>query len=266
MHDASSTSPRRKPRAEATINVQLNFALSALRAWAAAGMTSLREVSREDVLMVLPADGNARAGCGQGLKSIFGVLKGRKTIFVNPIGRLVTGQYQEREPVPQDSAVLREALQSIDPARAAIVALIVYHGVSIGAVRRLLLTDIQDRLLHQDEREIPLAPPVRTRVAAYLDERAITCPATANPHLFINSRSASRDTAVGLRWVQLKTGTDLTASVIRADRILHEAHATRGDTRRLTDLFGLSIKAASRYTNTVDHPGFGELGSVPPER
>ncbi|MDT0264638.1 hypothetical protein RM423_25185, partial [Jatrophihabitans sp. DSM 44399] len=79
------------------------------------------------------------------MKSIFGVLKGRKTIFVNPIGRLVTGQYQEREPMPQAPAVLREALQSIDPARAAIVALIVYHGVSIGAVRRLLLTDIQDR-------------------------------------------------------------------------------------------------------------------------
>ncbi len=67
MRDGSSTPPRRKPRAESTINVQLNFALPALRAWASAGMTSLREVSRDDVLMVLPADGNARAGCGQGL-------------------------------------------------------------------------------------------------------------------------------------------------------------------------------------------------------
>lgn len=265
MRDGSSTSPRRKPRAEATINVQLNFALPALRAWASAGMTSLREVSREDVLMVLPADGNARAGCGQGLKSIFGVLKGRKAIFVNPIGRLVTGQYQEREPLPQDPAVLRAALNSTDPARAAIVALIAYHGLRIGAVRRLLLTDVHDRVLHQDEREIPLALPVRTRLATYLDERALNWPATANPHLFVNSRSAWRDTAVGHRWVHLKIGPDLTASAIRADRILHEAHATRGDTRRLTDLFGLGIKAASRYTDTVDHPGFGELAPTADE-
>jgi hypothetical protein len=263
MRDGSTTSPRRKPRAESTINVQLNFALPALRAWATAGMTSLREVSRDDVLMVLPAEGNARAGCGQGLKSIFSVLKGRKTIFVNPIGRVVTGQYQEREPVPQDPAVLREALQSSDPARAAIVALIAYHGLPIGAVRRLQLTDIHDRLLHQDEREIPLASPVHSRITAYLDERAVTWPATANPHLFVNSRSAWRDTAVGHRWVHLKIGPNLTATAIRADRLLHEAHATHGDTRRLTDLFGLSIKAASRYTNTVDHPGFGDLDPEP---
>lgn len=258
MRDGSSTSPRRKPRAEATINVQLNFALPALRAWATAGMTSLRDVSREDVLMV-PADGNARAGCGRGLKSIVGVLKGRKAIFINPIDRLVTGHHQEREPLPQDPAVLREALHSTDPARAAIVALIAYHGLRIGAVRRLLLTDIQDRLLHQDEREIPMAPAVSARLRAYLDERAVTWPGTANPHLFVNSRSAWRDTAVGHRWVHLKIGPDLTASAIRADRILREAHATRGDTRRLTDLFGLSIKAASRYTNTVDHPRFAAI-------
>jgi hypothetical protein len=46
---------------------------------------------------------------------------------------------------------------------------------------------------------------------------------------------------------------------IREDRILHEANATRGDTRALTDLFGLSIKAASRYTDTVDHPSFASI-------
>jgi len=259
MRDGSSTAPRRKPRAEATINSQLNFALPALHAWAAAGITSLREVSREDVLMVLPAEGNARAGCGQGLKSIFGVLKGRKAIFVNPIGRLVTGQYQQRQPMPQDPALLRAALQSNDPARAAIVALIAYHGTSIGSVRRLLLTDIRDGLLYQGDREIPLATQVRARIAAYLDERAVNWPATTNPHLFVNSRSAWRDTSVGHRWVSLKIGDQLTVKTIREDRILHEAHATHGDTRALTDLFGLSIKAASRYTDTVDHPGFGEL-------
>jgi hypothetical protein len=41
---------------------------------------------------------------------------------------------------------------------------------------------------------------------------------------------------------------------LREDRILHEAHATGGDPRRISDLFGLSISAATRYTNTIDHP------------
>jgi hypothetical protein len=38
---------------------------------------------------------------------------------------------------------------------------------------------------------------------------------------------------------------------IREDRILHEANATRGDVRRLCDLFGLSIKGAERYTSNT---------------
>jgi hypothetical protein len=47
--------------------------------------------------------------------------------------------------------------------------------------------------------------------------------------------------------------------VIREDRILDEAHASAGDLRRLCDLFGLSVKAASRYTATLDHPSIGDL-------
>jgi hypothetical protein len=41
---------------------------------------------------------------------------------------------------------------------------------------------------------------------------------------------------------------------IREDRILHEAHATKGDVRHLCDLFGLSVAGAQRYTATLDHP------------
>jgi hypothetical protein len=41
---------------------------------------------------------------------------------------------------------------------------------------------------------------------------------------------------------------------IREDRILHEAHASGGDIRRICDLFGLSVTAAERYTATLDHP------------
>ncbi|GAA2090609.1 hypothetical protein [Actinomadura alba] len=56
------------------------------------------------------------------------------------------------------------------------------------------------------------------------------------------------------RWVLLTAGIRGAIQAIREDRILHEAHPTAGDIRRLADLFGLSINAAERYAATVDHP------------
>ncbi|MGH3206511.1 MAG: hypothetical protein ACRDNO_01985 [Trebonia sp.] len=41
---------------------------------------------------------------------------------------------------------------------------------------------------------------------------------------------------------------------IREDRILHEAHASGDDIRRICDLYGLSASAAKRYAATPDHP------------
>jgi hypothetical protein len=91
-------------------------------------------------------------------------------------------------------------------------------------------------------------------LAAYLDYRNRRWPNTANPHLFLHYRSASRLEPVGQRWIWLIIGPGINARAIREDRILNEAHATGGDARRLADLFGLSIQAGTRYTNTVDHP------------
>ena len=63
--------------------------------------------------------------------------------------------------------------------------------------------------------------------------------------------------------VRLAVGPGLSPTAIREDRILHEALATRGDVRRLTDLFGLSVHAASRYA-TVDDDDFRTSGSANP--
>lgn len=46
---------------------------------------------------------------------------------------------------------------------------------------------------------------------------------------------------------------------LRGDRILHEIQATNGDVRRVCDLFGLSIAGATRYADTLEHPGFESL-------
>ena len=134
-------------------------------------------------------------------------------------------------------------------------------GLRSGQLRTLLLTDIRDGRLHSGDRVIPLAAAVRQRLTAYLSYRNDRWPHTANPHLFLSQRTATRTGPVGNRWIKLKTGITGAIQAIREDRILDEAHATNGDARRLCDLFGLSMTAAERYIATADHPDL--IGSTP---
>src|SRR3546814_15620470 len=83
-------------------------------------------------------------------------------------------------------------MDSPNPDGALAVTLVAFHGLTGRQVREQQLTDIVDGRLHLDGRDIPLAAPVRTRLAAWLDHRNRTWPATANPHLLLNRRSAPR--------------------------------------------------------------------------
>jgi hypothetical protein len=253
----SQTPPRTRPRAQITIRTRLRWALPALRSWAEAGHQSLRGISRDDVLAALPAGGNPRATLGAALRSIFKVLKARKVTFTNPTLRITTGEPATRQPLPADLTLLREGLESPDPARAALTALLAFHGPRARQLCGLRLTDLRDGRLHLGGRTILLAIPVRQRLAAWLDYRNKRWPNTANPHLFVHYRTATQTRPVGLHWLYLKLGSSVRA--IREDRILDEAHASAGDLRRLCDLFGLSVKAAERYTATLDHPALASL-------
>jgi hypothetical protein len=248
----STTTPRSRPRQPILIRTRCYWALPTIRSWAQSGRRSLREISREDVLAALPSSGNDRATTALGLRSIFRVLKARKIIFVNPTIRLDAGAVASREPLPIDVDRLRAILHSDDPARAALGALIIFHGLSKPDLCALMLTDISSARLTIGDRTIPLAPAVCERIAAWLDHRNSRWPNTANPHLFVHFRSATTLGPVGAEWLRLTLGVPVRA--LREDRILNEAHATQGDVRRLVDLFGLSANAASRYTRTVDHP------------
>ncbi len=254
MKNGSRTAPRRRPRSPFTIHLHLGWALPTLQAWAAAGHTSLREITKNHVLDALPASGNPRSTTGQGLKSVFRLLKGRKILFTDPTARIRTGEHESRQPLPLDLLAVRTALNSPEPARACVVALIAFHGLRPGHLQRLRLTDIHDGRATVDGRLIPLAEPVRERLATYLTHRNTRWPRTTNPHLFIHYRTAGKDTPVGHRWLRLTVGEGLTPTGLREDRILSEVHATGGDARALTDLFGLSINASARYTATLEHP------------
>lgn len=249
MRNGSTTVPRRKPRADGTIHTQLNYALPAIRAWACRS-PSLREISREDVRDVLPASGSSRVLMLTGLRSIFGILKARGLTFVNPTGWMHARKPNWSIPAAIDLTALRAALDSDNPACAALAGLLAFHAVRIRQLRELRLTDLHDGRLHLGDRKILLAEPVRTRTAAWLDHRNQRWPHTANPHLFINYRSATRTHPVGSTWITSQLG--MPAQAIRQDRILDEAFATRGDMRQVIDLFGLSAAGAQRYTEIVD--------------
>ena len=253
MINGSSTPPRSKPRSETTTRLYLRWSLPALHAWAESGHTSLREITLDDVRDVLPGSGNPRAAMGQGLRCLFRVLKGHRIIFFNPIGPIWTGTHERRHPMPVSSAVLRDAINSPDPARAALTAIVAFYGLRSGQLRKLQLTDIHDGRLHLDQRTIPLARPVRDRLSVWLAYREKRWPSTKNPHVFISKRTALASDPVGYWWITTSIG--MTAQQAREDRILHELHASGGDLRRTCDMFGLSITGASRYAAVLTHPG-----------
>lgn len=252
LRHGSTSPPRSRPRAERTIRFRICYALPALRAWVGDGHTSLREITPDHVAAALPPSGSPRAVTGMALRSLLTTLKTHDVLFTNPIAGIRTGAPERRQPLPVDLTVLRATLDSTDPTTAALAALLAYHGLRPGQLRRLLLTDLHDGQLHVDGRTIPLAAQVRQRLCAYLDYRTRRWPVTANPHLFIHPGTGNNILPAGPRWLSLKLG--MPGKLIRDDRILDEAHATDGDPRRLADLFGIAIPTATRYTNTVDHP------------
>lgn len=252
LYNGSTTPPRSHPRSETTIETRTRWAMPTLQAWADAGHQSLREISREDVLAVLPGSGTARATLGGALRSIFGTLKRRKTLFLNPMARISVGNVERRIPLPLDTTNLRTAFNSSDPVQAALTALIGIHGLRSSEICALQLTDIHDGRIHLTGRTIPLAQPAKARLNAYLDQRDRRWPNTINPHLFIHCWSATTTGPVKRPWVTTRLG--MPAQALRQDRIIDEAQATGGDLRRICDFFGVTMNTAEHYATVLNHP------------
>ncbi|WP_433573939.1 hypothetical protein [Streptomyces sp. CA-251247] len=153
-------------------------------------------------------------------------------------------------PLPAaDLAPICQVLASPDPARAAVTALLVFHALRAGELRRLTLDQVlaaRTGPLRLPGRTVLLAEPVRVRLGAYLAHRSHRWPGTANPHLFITRRSALSTTPVSRAWLYRQYPDS--AHVLRSDRIVDEVRAAGGDALLICELFGLGIKAATRYT------------------
>ncbi|MBS1888782.1 MAG: hypothetical protein JSU06_16485 [Actinobacteria bacterium] len=250
MLKGSTTVPRRRARDPETVQLHVTAIMPIVRAWAEAGHSSLAEITTEQVRGALPASGGRRNLAEFGLRSLFEILKGRRLVFADPMRAIPATPVNSSVPLPLDTAAIREALDSPDPAIALAVALVAFHALTSAQLRALLLTNVLDGRLRLGEREIPLADPVLVRLRSWLDLRARTWPATVNPHLFVSRRSAPRLIQVGRNFPW--TRTNLKPQALREDRILAEIHATGGDVRRICDLFGMSVSAAMRYAGTLD--------------
>lgn len=256
MVTGRNTPPRRRPRSPAMAQRVLYFALPAVKAWAT-DHESLREINRDDVLAALPATGTPRSTTLYGLRCIFTVLREAKITFTNPTSRIRGPRLDNPLPPAINDDAVREALDSTDTTRAALTALIVFHGLTSGQLTALLLTDLRDGRLHLHNRAIPLAKPVRHRLRGYLDWREQQWPNTANPHLFIHYRTATHTRPVLRKWISDRVG--MNPQHLRQNRILDEAIASGGDVRVVCDLFGLSVAGASRYAAAADHPAIAEF-------
>lgn len=251
MINGSTLTPRRHPRDPETAKLHIRAIAPIARRWASQGHHSFAEIDRDHILDVLPQSGPRRHTVEQGLRSLFRVLKGRKLVFVDPIRAMPVTDTNVTVPLPVDTDTIRAALNSPDAASALTVAFVAFHALTVGELRALQLTDIADGRLTIGDRTIPLAGPVIPRLAAWLDHRAATWPATINPHLFINRRTGPRLTPVS-RTFPL-SHVSLAAQTLREDRILDEVRATGGDIRRICELFNIAVDTAMRYTSTLDH-------------
>ena len=253
MLNGSTTAPRQRSRDPQTAQIHILGIAPIIHAWAAAGHQSLAEITAADVRAALPPVGSHRTWAEYGLRSLFCTLKARKIIFTNPTRGMGTTGVNRTVPLPLDAARVRGALNSPDPVVAVAVALVAFHALTVQQVAGLRLTDIVDGRLHLAGRTIPLADPVRVRLAAWLDHRQRTWPGCINPHLIVSRLSAPRLIPVSESFPWRKIA--LSAQALREDRILAEIHATGGDVRRICDLFGITITAALRYDTTAALPG-----------
>ena len=260
LHHGSTTPPRSWPRHDGTIKTRTLWVMPTLRAWAEDGHRSLREISRDDILAVLPADGTPRVKLGSALRSIFTTLKRHRVLFANPMARMRVGNLERRIPMPIDTARIRDAFDSPDQATAAITTLIGIHGLRPSEACALMLVDVRDHRIMLPGRTILLAPATKARLDAYLAYRRQRWPGSINPHFLIHSRSATTLEHVKVPWLTQKLG--MSANALRRDRILAEVHAG-GDPRQICDFFGVTIDTAEHYARTINHPDLDDFTADP---
>lgn len=246
--------PRRRPRARATVITNLRSILPFLIEYAGK-YTTLRQVTRDDIIAWL-ADRPHRAYDASALRSLFGTLKAERLVFANPMRGIKGGKLAIKTPASltadEVESVARAASQ--DPALRVVVALSGIHALPARQIRAMLLeqVDLPGRRLDPGGLNRPLDDYTAEAIGDYLVYRHRRWPNSTNPHLLVSRNTATTTTAVGTFWMD-RLVKDLPVGVdrLRQDRILEEALANGADPLHLAHVFSFSAKASLRYTSAV---------------
>jgi hypothetical protein len=240
-----------RPRYRRTVEAYLHVLETPLAAWADR-YESLRQVTTEDLAAQLTSlTGSTRRLAQAALRSLFTTLKAQRVLFTNPAAPLSGHAHQAPPVLPLDDALRARLLrQMAEPGEQLIVLLAGVHALRPSQIRGLTLDAIgpaADSLLIGGRTRL-LDRLTADHLRAWLHARRTRWPTTANPHLLINRSTAGGITSVSRSYIQgplRRAG--ITAQQLRADRLLAEAHASDGDSLRLTHLFGISDPTAIRY-------------------
>ena len=255
MLNGSTAAPRQRSRDPQTAQIHILGIAPIIHAWAAAGHQSLAEITPAHVRAALPASrvapqlGRVRAAVAvhdpEGAQAH--LHQPHRAAWAPPASTAPSR-------CPWTPRRIRDALNSPDPVVAVAVALVAFHALTVQQVAAAA-ADRHRRRPPAPRRAatIPLADPVRVRLAAWLDHRQRTWPGCINPHLIVSRLSAPRLIPVS-EALPLAQDRPVRAGAARGPHPA-EIHATGGDVRRICDLFGLSIGAALRYDTTAALPG-----------
>jgi len=228
-------------------------------------VTSLREITRDDVQAALDEHPGARAhNLLPALRSLFRALKQEKIIFRDP-ARRITLPSMRRLPALIPTDQLRGLIDRAGtPLAKVAVALIAIHALGKKETTFLLLEDLdlpRGQLAVRrptGTHTVYLDDHSRTLITGWLRERHRCWPLTRNPHLLV-TRHTAVDTVgppIALTVLDAIFGElGLTPSQVRQDRILDEARHT-ADPVHLMRVFGLSTHPAMKYVQAA-HPDRG---------
>ncbi|MFG3168414.1 hypothetical protein [Streptomyces sp. NPDC048200] len=236
--------------------------LAVLEEWIADGVTSLREISHDDVKKAIgDREGYAARYRHGALRSLFRGLRQEQLVFQNPTRGVIVSKNTTLPPsIPSD--VLAGLLDQASSAAARLIlALAAVHALPGHDIRHLLTQDLslsKGRLIVRRglrRHTIYLEEFTHRLAAEWTAERHRRWPGSTNPYLLVSQQTAMDPDYPPVNTTMLKhvgRAMKLSLSELRQDRILHEAR-TSGDPLRLMRLFGISDTTTMRYISAA-HP------------
>ncbi|GGP00073.1 hypothetical protein [Wenjunlia tyrosinilytica] len=225
LHDGG---PRSRARHHATVWNYLNRIRPVLSDWSSC-YDHLREVTRDDVITHLDTvHGSPRQHTIVALRSLFRWAKKNGTICTNPTARIRVGQHEEGVVRPLEPEHTSGSVAAVThPADRLILALAAVHAARPGAMRRLLLDDLDigNRRLTIDGRTRPLDDLTLQLAQEWLEFRRRRWPGTANLHLLINKQTALGTGPISKSSV---AGPALHGQVATLERLRMDPAARRG--------------------------------------